>query len=170
MPQLIIMRHGLAEAITNSDAERALTADGEQHCIEAANALLVQLPDITQQLKLFHSPYRRTTQTARLVAKQLAVTHDQPITPVESNKLISEQSPASVIKWLQSHSVAANNVLMLVSHQPLVSSLLALLIEGAGDYATMRNYPMWPASVAVLDIEQLAAGCAELISLNHYAR
>jgi len=170
MHQLIVMRHGEAEPIVQSDAQRALTANGKQACIKAANSLLGQRANALHRLQILYSPYRRTTETANLVAAQLDANQCELKPNKACSQLLSEESPSELIRWLDNLAIAGAKNLMLVSHQPLVSSLLALLIEGASEYSIMKKYPMWPASVAVLELEYIASGCAKLISLNHHAQ
>jgi len=170
MHKLIVMRHGEAEPIMQSDAQRALTASGKQACLNAANGLLAKNANALHRLQIFYSPYRRTTETANLVASQLDANQHHLKPSKACSQLLSEKSPGELITWLDNLEIAGPKHLMLVSHQPLVSSLLALLLEGTSDFSNMKKYPMWPASVAVLQFEYLAAGCAQLISLSHYAQ
>lgn len=117
---LYLLRHGEAEARAANDASRRLTNRGRQEVDSVARQFQINhLPlDIC-----ISSPYVRAMQTAErfleLVAPAVAVQQDARLTP--------EIRASEIMKLLD--AVSAEHVL-LVSHNPLLSELNALLTEG----------------------------------------
>lgn len=147
---LWIVRHGEAEARANRDAERRLTARGQQQAAAAGHWLLGKG---ARPVHIVASPYRRARETAAVLAPLLAVA------VVESALLVPDSSPQRVVDWL----AGQRGDLLLVSHQPLVSALAGLLVhgdEGAGP-------PLGTASVAALAGELAGPGWLEQRALWH---
>lgn len=118
---LYLLRHGEAEANAHTDAARQLTAKGRQDVENVAKQFAAR------QLPLEHcfvSPYVRAVQTAELFFRQLGET----VTSTTTELLIPEVRASTVIDFLNKN-VHGRNVL-LVSHNPLLSELNALLTEG----------------------------------------
>lgn len=150
MSVLYIMRHGEAAPGT-LDSERSLTEHGEQEA-RAMGAWLSDMlaDDVRHALRIVASPYRRAQQTARLVAAPLGLS-------VDTLPIITPDEPLEpVIDWLQQQ--VPQTPCLLVSHMPLVGALVGRLVEG--DVRASR--PMPTASVAALEAEVWAAGCATL--------
>ncbi|MEZ5673574.1 MAG: phosphohistidine phosphatase SixA [Thiotrichaceae bacterium] len=67
--QLLLIRHGIAEDLTpahhKSDAERALTSEGQAKMQKASKGLVQQIENINY---LITSPYVRAQQTADIIA------------------------------------------------------------------------------------------------------
>jgi len=149
--QLLILRHGKAEPMRGDDAARQLTDRGRaqvaQVCEKRAGAL-------ARVRAIWASPFVRTRQTAQIVADRFDL-------PVKSESLlIGDTSPQRVLDALQRQAEEAFP-LLLVSHQPLVGSLLNGLC-GSGN-----QHPMGTSSLACLSAEVWANGCAELEWLQH---
>ena len=72
---------------------------------------------------------------------------------------------ASLTDVLDALALCQAEHLLIVSHQPLVSKLLALLIAGHSRYAL--DYPMMPGSSVYLDMPVPSAGLATLSRLQH---
>lgn len=152
--QLTIVRHGEAEAYLShaQDPTRRLSPKGEADIQALGRNWQQSLPDVC-----LASPYQRTQQTASLLKQALGfktITTCEHLTPEANIELLL----AMLLKQQGQH-------ILLVSHQPLVSRLLALLVAGHSRYAL--DYPMQPGSCASLNIEVLAAGLASLNSLRH---
>jgi phosphohistidine phosphatase len=117
---LYLLRHGEAEPHAPNDAARRLTAHGRQEVDSVARQFLVN--KLPLQLCIA-SPYVRAVQTAELfldqVAPALALSQDPLLTP--------EVRAGDVMRLLE--TLQAEQVL-LVSHNPLLSELNALLIDG----------------------------------------
>ncbi|OPX55810.1 phosphohistidine phosphatase, SixA [Oceanospirillum multiglobuliferum] len=148
--KLIIVRHGEA-GVAATDPERALTANGRQ-----------QVQRITQAMKdeligsiAYASPYLRAQQTLELISQGLGEQDGQTLAFITP-----DDAPEPVLSWLALQSDAC---LMLVSHQPLVSRLISLLVDGVESAA----YPMDTASIAILEADVWAKGLARLVSLTH---
>lgn len=119
--QLYIMRHGLAEpAHGKTDFERQLLPAGEAQVVSVAKQLLVHLNGMPMSVVL-SSPYVRTLQTARLLAEQLAC-------PLQTNALLEPDADVNAL-WRFLAQCTQSHVL-LVSHMPLVSTLISCLISG----------------------------------------
>ncbi|UYZ83286.1 phosphohistidine phosphatase SixA [Entomomonas sp. E2T0] len=120
---LWLLRHGEAEFRITTDAARNLTEHGEQEVLISAQKLQNVPIDI-----VLHSPYKRAIQTAMLVCKTIGykgkIQEVDWITPDDNAQL--------VIKKLDSYE--GKNIL-IVSHQPLLGVLAALLTEGSQHFA-----------------------------------
>jgi phosphohistidine phosphatase len=152
MSTLWILRHGEAERHTKHDPDRALTERGEADARAAGQWLAgVAAPS----LLVLASPYRRAQQTARAA---MAALPGATLTTVDW--LTPDFDPKQSLQQL---ALFPAQQLLLVSHQPLVSSLTGLLI--AGVYSA--GPPLGTASLAELELPQMASGCATLRSLRH---
>jgi len=152
--RLWLLRHGEAEAHARSDAERCLTAYGQQQVRQAA----VQLEGRPLRMLLV-SPYVRAQQTAALVRDELGYTGPLHTVPW----LTPDSELREVLLRLDGYPV---DELLLVTHQPLVGALAGLLIHGH----RQQPLPMNTASLAELEGEEVAAGLMNLLALVHPAR
>ncbi len=153
--KLFIMRHGEAESPTawtpEADKARNLTDFGRlqaQRNLAACNAQM-DAPDV-----IIASPYKRAQQTAQYARSQFSAAAFQTCPLITPDGNIKQ-----VMEHLYTLSETAASLLM-VSHQPLVSELIARLV-GEG------FYPMHTASIAGLEADVIAEGLAELSFLNH---
>lgn len=144
-----ILRHGQAEAMAATDPERALTQHGRDEVMLVARRLAGEPIDA-----ILASPYRRAQQTAEIVQAELAL----PRAVSTVAWLTPDDEPSQVLGFLAERNEA--NVL-LVSHQPLLSQLISLLVEGN----RRGHYPMPTAGLACLDTDFVAAGLAHLALL-----
>lgn len=144
--QLIIMRHGQAVPHAFTDAERALTEQGRFDADQAGKWLADQCytPEV-----LLVSPYVRAQQTAARLKIDTLKQDVSWITP--------DDAPLLVIRQLLQR---AESSIMLVSHQPLVASLLELL---AGEQAAY-SFAFTPASLVVLEGEMVARQGMRLVA------
>ena len=143
--KLLIMRHGEATPLVNSDANRALTTWGVEQAKNAARILVEKgyRPEL-----ILVSPLLRAQQTASEVSK---VTYNQ-VTTV-NQETVALLSPESVVedlvKYLEqflelSLEERVETEIMLVSHQPLVSLLI--------DYLSGEQVGMSTANVALVEM------------------
>jgi phosphohistidine phosphatase len=112
---VVVMRHGEAEPWAGNDAERRLTKEGRAQA-EAVSASIRQwmTPDV-----IFASPYVRAEETSRIVSQAFT-----PSVPVETLPILTPESdPRAVNQWCDSLSRSV----ILVSHMPLIGSLLQML-------------------------------------------
>lgn len=151
--KLYILRHGQAEPPVVDDYSRQLTQKGQSDVQALAGKLAEQ--GITFE-KAWVSPFIRTRQTFDVFCS--AFGHDVPFEYADA--LLSESSVQDtsdfLLKELGDQRVESA---LLVSHQPLVSSLIAYLVDGNTHEAF--NYPMSPASLTVLSFDVPSAKVAQ---------
>ena len=150
--RLFVMRHGHAEPFSKSDETRALTDEGRA---EVAAVCKVRASELAQVKTLWASPFVRTRQTAKIVAETFGL-------EVEVQEFLTGDTPVLTVLNAIAEAEESLFPLMLVSHQPLVGSLVNGLC-GSGD-----EHPMGTASLACLKAEDIwAMDCAELEWLQH---
>lgn len=147
--RIFVLRHGEAEYPQGRDADRKLTPTGEQ---QTRNILSRSHDDLQQVTRIFASPYVRAQQTAQLVSETLEL-------PVETVDLLTPDGGIlALMAFLEQHQ---SEVAVLVSHQPLVGNLVDwLCAEPRG-----RHF-MGTSALALIDMDVLAKGCADLIWLR----
>lgn len=163
--KLFILRHGDAEVYASTDDQRQLTTRGRQKVTETAKKYTQELCSVSNILV---SPYLRAQQTADIVMSSLSSENTTQATEfsVSTVDFITPNiAPQTAINALFSRQEQApdDNVL-LVSHQPLVGYLIDAFCQRQPG---RRGYPMSPASMACLEMDVIAAGCAELIFLHN---
>ena len=142
--KVILIRHGEAEPLRRTDAERNLTLNGLHQAQQAAAWLLNHGFTLDG---LFASPYYRARQTAGEIANIL----DVPVT--QTDRITPEQDPRDVIAWLDSMDLPDESVIALVCHMPVVGRLAAWLCDGRDG-----GSPFALAEVRVIDLPVVAAG------------
>lgn len=118
--KLYLLRHGEAETRAHNDPGRELTAKGRREVTQVAHLFAARN---IQLQRCFASPYVRAAQTAALFLPEAG----QRIAPESTPVLMPEVRASIVMDFLE--GVREQEVLM-VSHNPLVSELNALLIDG----------------------------------------
>jgi len=117
--KLLVMRHGAASFGAVNDAMRPLTKTGRNETLAMAEACNDSLSEVTT---ICCSPLTRARQTAALVKpftdKDAHLIIDHSLTP--------ESSPESVADFLQTMD---DSSVLLVTHMPLVSELVAWLTD-----------------------------------------
>ncbi|MFB4393709.1 MULTISPECIES: phosphohistidine phosphatase SixA [unclassified Pseudomonas] len=149
--KLWVLRHGEAEPRANTDAERRLTSHGREQVLRSAAHLLGQ-----PLQAIIASPYVRAQQTAALV-------HDT----------LGFGEPVRTVPWLTPDSDVQEAIaelerlgleqVLLVSHQPLVGTLVSMLEHGHGQHSA----PMSTASLAELEGDWPLAGLMNVRALRH---
>lgn len=151
--KLWILRHGEAQNRARTDAERELTDNGRAEVLSSAASLM------GQPLRwIIASPFVRAQQTAELVRQALGFSEAVVTVPW----LTPDSDPRKVLDNLDLY--ASDNVLV-VSHQPLVGSLIGLAVHGSLQQAE----PMHTASLAELEADFPLAGAMELVGVRHPA-
>ena len=150
---LYIMRHGHAVNLAPSDPERPLSAQGEVEVRKAAESLKGITPDL-----FLASPYLRAQQSARILKEAAGIptdiTTEAHITP--------DDHPSAVARMLGDLDQVSE--IVMVSHNPLVSALVSLLVDGH----FQGGYAMDTASIACLDFDQfVGVGQGTLRWLNY---
>lgn len=119
--QIFVMRHGQAEAIAPSDSLRTLTEGGVKEAEITGQWLLENSQTFDC---VFVSPYVRAQQTADAVIGQLSRVGKRQILSF----ITPEDSPKAVHDYLDAVSSDEQyQSILLVSHMPLVSYLVAEL-------------------------------------------
>lgn len=146
--KLFVLRHGNAELYAATDAQRQLTPRG----VEESRAILKASDSLNQVTRIIASPYVRTQQTATLAAEFLGLNIET------SNLLVPEARVESVVAFLET---LEGEIPLLVSHQPFVGHFVNWL----GDLDPGRHV-MGTSALAELNVDILARGCADLLSLR----
>lgn len=147
--KLWILRHGEAEGHARTDAERNLTEHGRGEVLRSAAHLIGQ-----PLSAIIASPYVRAQQTAQLVREALGF--EPEIRTVAW--LTPDGNPLQVLQQLDN-----DDTVLLVSHQPLVGSLISFLQHGH----QRQPQPMFTASLAELEGDFPLAGLMSLVSVNN---
>ncbi|MDZ5601904.1 phosphohistidine phosphatase SixA [Pseudomonas sp. RP23018S] len=149
--KLWILRHGEAEPRADSDADRRLTAHGRDQVLHSA-AHLRGLP----LQAILASPYVRAQQTAALVHGALS--------PAEAVITVDWLTPDGEVDQViaELERLGLEEVL-LVSHQPLVGNLVAVLQHGHRQHPTA----MGTASLAQLEGDWPLPGLMTLKAIHH---
>lgn len=158
--ELFILRHGRAEAYCANDAGRQLVASGR---VDVARVIQRSLPELSGVKQIWASPYVRAQQTAEIAAAALGqVSLDQAsLGEVFStcDFLTPDADPRYVLDQLTTLPCES---LLIVSHQPLVSSLAELACGAA-----VGRYPMDTAALACIDFDIPGKGLGYLRWLRH---
>jgi phosphohistidine phosphatase len=149
--KLWILRHGEAQGQARSDSERELTGHGREEVLQSAAHLLGK-----PLTRIIASPYVRARQTAELVRQALGFSEAVTI----ATWLTPESDPRQVLTHLDAWS---GEDVLLVSHQPLVGTLIGLAVHGSNQ----NPQPMSTASLAELAGDFPLAGAMDLLSVRH---
>lgn len=155
MIRVYILRHGEAEPYRLADETRELTRRGIRDAQAAGTLLQHQGVKFDQ---IFSSPYTRTRQTRQ----HFLLGYGQPVPVTEKDWLTPDNEASRVVSQLSGEDLQGRTIL-LVSHMPLVSGLVAYLVDG--QQANRSHYPMVPASLAELSMESCHRGMATLHQL-----
>jgi phosphohistidine phosphatase len=148
--QIILVRHGEAEPLKRTDAERNLTLDG-LHQAQQSGAWLLNHQYVLEGL--FSSPYFRARQTANELSNILEV----PVT--QTDRLTPDRDPREVAAWLDALELPDEAVIALVCHMPLVGRLAGWLCDGAEGGGRFSL-----AEVRVIELQLPAAGQGKAVA------
>lgn len=129
--KLYLMRHGPAEAQAASglDGDRALTASGRERVRAVAKALV---EDGEAPAHIATSPLVRAVQTAEIVALITRTARsDGDLDAVEVRRELMPEGNA--LPWIHALSAEGRKRLMMVGHEPDMSSLASALLGRAFD-------------------------------------
>ncbi|MBZ5622430.1 MAG: histidine phosphatase family protein [Acidobacteriia bacterium] len=120
--QIYLLRHGIAEEARagRPDSERALTGEGREKLRRVLKR--AQLAQVAPGV-ILSSPYRRAVETADVAVEVLGYKGKVVRTPA----LVPEASPFDA--WEEIRSRKGEGSILLASHEPLMSSLVAFLLE-----------------------------------------
>lgn len=151
--KILLMRHGEAESRAPSDEKRRLTARGESEVLSCASeAFANRLVPPTMIEQIIASPYVRAQQTAVLLQGLFT-----PLVPIETwSEIVPSGNGEVVLNRLRKLEVEE---LILVTHQPFVSNFIF--------YLTGTDVRMSTASIALLQMDVMVAGCGEVECVLH---
>jgi phosphohistidine phosphatase len=153
MRRLLLLRHGEAEAIATggSDIERALTAQGRNEVVSAADVMTRAQLCVDRVLV---SSARRTLETAAIMAERL--TFPRPAEPQEALYLAP---PPGLLQSLARCHASCHQV-MLIGHNPGLSDLVERLTDGR-QRLTLRTAGLCLLSFASDGWRDIAADIAD---------
>src|SRR3954447_18525636 len=130
--QIYLLRHGIAEDAKpgKPDAERALTAEGREklrRVLERARSADC-CPGV-----ILSSPYRRALETSAVAAEVLACEGEV----VKVASLVPEGSPEDV--WQEIRRRSTERTILLSSHEPLMSTMVAFLLDSPALMVEMKK-------------------------------
>jgi phosphohistidine phosphatase len=142
--QIYLLRHGIAEDARpgQSDAERALTAEGRE---KLRRVLRRAAAAGVRPASILSSPLRRALETAAVAAEALEYTGKI----AESPALVPEASPYDL--WEEIRRRGEEPAVLLASHEPLMSAMVAFLLAGPALQVEMKK-----AALVRIDCERLA--------------
>lgn len=146
--RLFVLRHGRAEPFQANDASRALVASGRE---DVRQILTRQRKAMGTISEVWVSPYLRARQSAEIAHEVLEL-------PAQCERVSDLIVPeANVSDLIDALYLCELDSVLLVSHQPLVSTLLDTLC-GPTDAHDMRT-----ASLAAVELDVVAAdmGCLQ---------
>ncbi|MCK5819206.1 MAG: phosphohistidine phosphatase SixA [Psychromonas sp.] len=148
---IYIMRHGQAQMMAASDAERPLTAVGKEQSKNMAGYLADKKVEFDAAIV---SPYVRARQTFAVVSSFFSkISHIQSL-----DSLIPSGSASVTIKEILALQVKGVKSLLIISHLPLVGYMVNELDPAAGS-------PSFSTS-AVAYVELDDQGVGKLLSLT----
>jgi phosphohistidine phosphatase len=130
--QIYLLRHGIAEDAKpgQPDSERPLTGEGREKLRRVLKR--ARSADLDPSL-ILSSPYRRAMETAAVAAEVLA--HAGEI--VRTRALVPEASPFDA--WEEIRSRKTERGILLASHEPLMSSMAAFLLDSPALHVDMKK-------------------------------
>lgn len=153
---IFILRHGQAEAQITSDDARQLTNKGRNDTARIVQARIADMPLV----QIWASPLVRAQQTA-----EIALSYFPGLKIQTTDLLVPEANPQVLMNWLDKLNapfIGTDRSILLVSHQPLVGTLVNLLCGKPGDY-----YSMGTSSLAAIRAQVVAADMGDLLWLDH---
>jgi phosphohistidine phosphatase len=143
--EIYLLRHGIAESARPGmkDADRALTEEGREklgRVLKRAKGAGVD-PDL-----ILSSPYRRAMETAEQAALALGYANKIISTPA----LVPGASPFDV--WEELRGRHGESSILLASHEPLMSSLIAFLLGNPAMLVDIKK-----AALARVDCDRLGS-------------
>jgi phosphohistidine phosphatase len=130
--QIYLLRHGIAEDPKpgHPDSERPLTPEGRDKLRRVLKR--ARTADLDPSA-ILSSPYRRALETAAVAAEVLAYKAQIVRTPA----LLPESSPFDA--WEDIRTRKNERAILLSSHEPLMSSLVAFLLDSPALHVDMKK-------------------------------
>jgi phosphohistidine phosphatase len=149
--QIYLLRHGIAEDAKpgHPDAERALTNEGRDKLRRVLKR--ARTADLSPSL-ILSSPYRRALETAAAAAEVLAYKGEI----VRTHALVPESSPFDAWEEIRTHK--DERAVLLASHEPLMSSMAAFLLDSPALTVDMKK-----AALVRIDCERFGPKAAGVL-------
>ena len=149
--QIYLLRHGIAEDAKpgGPDAERALTGEGRDRLRRVLKR--ARTADLDPSL-ILSSPYRRAVETAEVAAEVLGYKGEI----VRTRALVPEASPSDA--WEEIRSRKDERAILLASHEPLMSSMAAFLLDSPALRLEMKK-----AALVRIDCERFGPKAAGVV-------
>jgi len=130
--QIYLLRHGIAEdgRPGRPDSERALTGEGREKLRRVLKR--AKLAGVSPGL-ILSSPYRRAVETAEVAVEVLGYQGQV----VRTRALVPEASPFDA--WEEIRSRKDESSVLLASHEPLMSSMVAFLLDSPAMHVDMKK-------------------------------
>ena len=145
---LYLLRHAIAEGSAESDSARELTPKGKDQARSVAKKFNQRSPQVD---KVICSSYTRAQQTAALI---------MPLFPGLDLSLdagiASDGDVYGLMDAIESYDLQQ---VLLVSHNPFLSNLLSLLVDGT----TETRRAVDNATLHCISMDVVAPGCAEIL-------
>ena len=146
-----LLRHGEADYQVDASGERPLTAQGAEHIRRLAKESAHLLADVQT---IYCSPKLRARQTAQIVTEVVTEETNTQL-PLQ---IVDELLPSATMAALETRlKKAAEQNVLLVTHQPLVGSFIDRLTD-----RTDLGHQMAPGTLASLQLLGFARGGATL--------
>ncbi len=147
-----IVRHGKA-GDASRDQDRQLTDTGTDDVSFGSHQLRVLCGDKSLPLpgQIFHSSWRRTSQTAEILAAAFTAS----IAPMDA--LLPGATVAEMDRALAAMLTGVDHA-VLVGHQPMVSILVDYYLDDASQVP-----PLSPGGMVALQLDIAARSCGELL-------
>lgn len=144
---IFLLRHGKAEANAESDQARALTQDGIHRNESVIQQFKLLSPIVDRMLT---SPYLRAQQTAAAVSSLF-----RNLSGEDCNALVPDTDVEVLLDFIEKSEVQN---LLLIGHNPLLSNLLSLLVDGTVD----TNRQLGTSTLVCVAIDLIAPGCGDI--------
>lgn len=151
--KLIIGRHGDAEPTspTGLDRDRSLTEKGKSDIEKMGEFIFKSSLKVSH---IFHSPYKRTTETAEIFAKNLQFDR----TPMPADELLPSNDYTEIFPQLSKFT--NSDTILLIGHNPDVSYFAARLIR---DVSISRSFVFSTGTTIAINIPKENFSFGQLI-------
>jgi phosphohistidine phosphatase len=149
--QIYLLRHGIAEDAKpgGPDTERPLTGEGRDRLRRVLKR--ARTADLDPSL-ILSSPYRRAVETAEVAAEVLGYKGEI----VRTRALVPEASPSDA--WEEIRNRKDERAILLASHEPLMSSMAAFLLDSPALRLEMKK-----AALVRIDCERFGPKAAGVL-------
>ncbi len=155
---LYLLRHGIAEdhGTRASDSERELTEEGIKKTTAAMKAIAAM--NIPSPVLIISSPYMRAYQTAEIAKEAFEVR----AAIVKSETLIPSADIVTTMTVV-AEQIAGHSPLMLVGHEPHLSSFGSALLGSSSPIIEMKKASLACIELYRLDVPRLRGILTKLI-------